>query len=169
MVLALLFYFMPTGEDREARNLIIMKYIVVLFKVLLLPILWVIAVIILDGTKKDFIASNAPVELSSVLWMAFPMVLIVGGAFFNKLSIMKMPIFNHFILQLKEKFEVVIIGKLILFLLFTVLAFTAAYFIMMGIHFMTLTNIPIKFIVFGLGLFIFGIFIWLISNLYFRS
>lgn len=146
-----------------------MKFLLIALKVLLLFVSWIIVIGILGKVKYNLTVLNASPEAQATLWMAFPIVLIMAFSFFSKAEIIKIPKIDKFITQIKTTFGIVYIGKVFLFSLFTILTFIAAYLIMMGFHFITLTSIPTSVLLLGSLMLISGIILLVFTNSYFKS
>lgn len=145
-----------------------MKFFNVLVKVIFVFLSWLLAVAILGIVKADLIAKGSSALLSSVLWMAFPIMLINAFVYFYKGNLLTLACMDKAILKMKSMFDSLIIGRIFMFVIFGILSFWGAYLTMMGFHLLTLLmNFGLTLL--GLLMLIIGLFICTFSNLYFKS
>lgn len=143
-----------------------MKYFVVFAKFILLIFLWLIAIAMLGSLKRELVAYDVGPLASSVLWMAYPMILIMAFIFFYRGKALDIEWINKVVAKIESLLGILFVGKIFLFLLFGVVALFGSFFIMYGIHVATL---KLSFdTLFGILLFIMGIFISIFSNSYFN-
>ena len=152
---------------------IVMKKLFFFTKVVLVFVLWVIAVGHLGKLKNELRAIDAPYAFRSVLWMAWPMGIIMAVTIFGKKIIDPMWI-NNLINKLKYFFSKIVIGRVLLFGAFVILTYYSAYWVMMGIHYIQVGSIetaegPENLVGYGILSVCLGLIGCLFSNIYYKS
>ncbi len=118
-----------------------MKWFVLFVKIVLLFVLWVVAAAFLHyNIKSHFIEIDAPYQFRAVMWMHVPMTLIMAYTLFGKKFINIVRV-NHFVEKLERFFSKIIVGRVFLFIIFSVLTFFSAFEIMWGYNLIRISTV----------------------------
>ncbi|MGL5547261.1 MAG: hypothetical protein ACRDCS_09755 [Tannerellaceae bacterium] len=148
-----------------------MKALSVVLKVVLLLFYFLVSVAILDQIKRSLMQQELPPLYSSVMWMSFPIVFLVAVSLFSKNSLVN----NGFIVDLLKKIraltEDLIVGRIIVYMMFSFISFMGALLLMFGIHILTLSldfTMLVVNVLISCVLCVLGLFFLLLSNQYFK-